>query len=90
MANVKPLSLTRDSNELIKLLPSARTLPPFLCQCFVLLIFKAKATRIWRKSKQTLESPRIELETSSSEGRALTNWATPASGISLAVKLQGK
>ena len=55
-----------------------RTLPPFLCQCSVLRVFKAKATQIRRKSKQTLESPRIEPGTSSSEGRALTNWATPA------------
>ena len=26
---------------------------PFLCQCYVLWVFKAKATQIRRKSKQT-------------------------------------
>ena len=51
---------------------------PFLCQLSVLRVFKAKATQIRRKSKQTLEAPRIEPGTSSSEGRALTNGATPA------------
>ena len=35
--------------------------PPSLCQCSVLRIFKAIATRIRRKSKQTLKSPRILL-----------------------------
>ena len=45
----------------------------FLCQCSVLRVFKVKTTRIRRKSKQALESPRIEPETSSSEDSALTN-----------------
>ena len=70
---------------LADLWPSVRTIPPPLpsCQCSVLRVFKAKATRMRRKSKQTLDSPRIELGTSSSEGWALTNWATPASYIGL-------
>ena len=33
---------------------------PSLCQCSVLRVFKAIATRIRGKSKQTLKSPRIE------------------------------
>ena len=52
--------------------------PPFPCQCFVLRVFKAIATLIRVKSKKTLQSPGIELGTSCSESRALTNWATPA------------
>ena len=59
--------------RLINLWPSLSTLPPFLCQCSVLRVFKAKATQIRRKSKHMLESLRIELGTSSSEGRALIN-----------------
>ena len=38
---------------LIKLCPSARTLPPFLCQCSALRVFIAKATQIRKKSKVT-------------------------------------
>ena len=57
--------------QLINLWLSARTLPPFLCQCSVLRVFKAKARQIRRKSKQALESPRIEPGASNSEGRAL-------------------
>ena len=49
-----------------------------LCQCSVSRIFKAIVTRIRRKSKQTLKSPRIELWTRCSESRALANWATHA------------
>ena len=57
-----------------------RTLPPFLCQCSVLRVFKAKATQIRRKSKQTLESPRIEPGTSrsclyKSAGNKLLTWS---------------
>ena len=44
-----------------------RPLPPSLCQYSVLRIFKAIATRIRGKSKQTLKSPRIELGTPCSE-----------------------
>ena len=46
---------------------------PSLCQCSVLRVFKAMATRIRAKSKQTFKSPRIEPETSRSESRALAN-----------------
>ena len=52
--------------------------PGFLCQCSVIRVFKAKATQIRRKLKQMLESPRIKPGISSSEDRALTNWAMPA------------
>ena len=51
--------------------------PPSLCQCSVLQVFKAMATRIWGKSKELLKSPIIEPVTSCSESRTLTNWATP-------------
>ena len=55
-----------------------RTLPPFLCQCSILRVFKAQATQMRGKLEQTLESLRIKLGTSSTEGSALTNCATPA------------
>ena len=51
---------------------------PCLCQCSVLRVFKAVATRIRGKSKQTLKSLRIEQGTSRSESRAIANWATTA------------
>ena len=57
---------------------SVHTLPPFLCQCSVLRVFKVKVTPIRKKTKQNLESPRIKPGNSSSEVRALTNWVTPA------------
>ena len=47
-----------------------------LCQCSILRIFKATATQIREKSEQTLESLRIELGTSSTEGSTLTNSVT--------------
>ena len=47
--------------------------PSCLCQCSVLRVFKAMATRIRGKSKQTLNSLTIEPETSRSESRALAN-----------------
>ena len=53
------------------------TLHPSLCQCSVLRVFKAIATRIRGKSKQTLKSPSIEPGTSCSESHSLTKWATP-------------
>ena len=49
---------------------------PSLCQCSILRVFKATATQIREKSEQMLESLRIELGTSSTEGSALTNCAT--------------
>ena len=52
--------------------------PPSFYQCSVLRVFKAIATRIRGKSKQTFKSPRIEPGTSRSESRALANWATTA------------
>ena len=55
-----------------------RPLSPTLCWCSVSRVFKATVTRIRGKSKQTLRSPRIELGTSCSESRALSNSATPA------------
>ena len=64
--------------KLINVWPSVRTLPPFLCQCLILRVFKAQATRMRGKAEQELESLRIELGTSSTEGSALTNCATPA------------
>ena len=51
---------------------------PFLCQCSILLVFKAMATRIRGKSKHTLKLLNIEPETSDSESRALAKWATTA------------
>ena len=51
------------------------TFTPSLCQCSILRVFKATATQIREKSEQTLESLRIELGTSSTEGSALTNCA---------------
>ena len=50
--------------------------PPYLCQSFILQVFKATATQIREKSEQALESLRIELGNSSTEGSALTNCAT--------------
>ena len=52
--------------------------PPCHCQCSVLRVFKAIATRTKGKSKQTLKSLKIEPGTSRSESRALANWATTA------------
>ena len=52
--------------------------PPCHCQCSVLWVFKAIATRIRGKSKQMLKSLKIELGTSHSESRALANRATTA------------
>ena len=49
---------------------------PFLCQCSIVQVFKATATQIREKFDQTLESQRIEVGTSSTEGSALTNCAT--------------
>ena len=46
---------------------------PCLCQCSVLRVFKARATRIRGKLKQTLKSLKIEPETSGSESHALAN-----------------
>ena len=46
---------------------------PYFCQCCVLRVFKAMATRIRGKSKQTLKSLKIEPETSCSESRTLAN-----------------
>ena len=48
---------------------------PSLCQCSILRVFKATATQIKEKLEQTLESLRIELGTSSTEGSALTECA---------------
>ena len=47
--------------------------PPCHCQCSVLRVFKAIATRIRGKSKQTLKSLKIEPGTSRSVSRALAN-----------------
>ena len=52
--------------------------PPCRCQCSILRVFKAIATRTRGKSKQTLKSLKIEPGTSRSESRALANWATTA------------
>ena len=49
---------------------------PSLYQRSILRVFKATATQFREKSEQTLESLRIELETSSTEGSALTNCPT--------------
>ena len=54
--------------------PTVRPLPPCLdCQCSVLRVFKAMATRIRGKSKRTLKSLKIKPGTSRSESGALTN-----------------
>ena len=45
---------------------------PSLCHCSILLVFKATATQVREKSEQTLESLRIELGTSSTEGSSVT------------------
>ena len=50
---------------------------PLLCQSSVLRVLKAIATRIRGKSEWMLRSLRIQLETSWSKIRTLTNWATP-------------
>ena len=55
-----------------------RPLPHCLCQCCVLRVFKAMATRSRGKSKQTLKSLRIEPEISCSESCASANRATTA------------
>ena len=52
------------------------SLTPSLCHCSILRVFKVTATQIREKSEQTLESLRIELGTSSTEGSALINCAT--------------
>ena len=49
---------------------------PSLYQCSILRVFKATATQIREKYEQTLGSLEIELGTSSTEGSALTNYAT--------------
>jgi len=51
----------------------APSTPPALCQCSVLRVFKAIATQIRGKSKQTLKSLKIEPGTSRSESSALAN-----------------
>ena len=54
--------------------PTVRPLPPCLdCQCSVLRVFKAMATRIRGKTKRTLKSLKIKPGTSRSESGALTN-----------------
>ena len=47
---------------------------PLPLSVHLLRVFKAMATRIRGKSKQTLKSLKIEPETSRSESRALANW----------------
>ena len=59
---------------------------PSLCQCSILWVFKATATKITEKLEQRLESLRIELGTSSTDGSALTNYATH---LLLAVAIRG-
>ena len=49
---------------------------PFLCLCSILRVFKATATQIREKSEQMLESLRIKLGASTTEGSAPTNSAT--------------
>ena len=53
---------------------------PSLCQCSILWVFKATAIQIREKLEQRLESLRIELGTSSTEGSTLTHQLcyTPA------------
>ena len=51
-------------------------LTPSLCQCSILLLFKATASQIKEKEEQTLELLRIELGTYSTEGSALANCPT--------------
>ena len=55
---------------------TVRPLPPPSVSAPILRVFKATATQIREKSEQTLESLRMELGTSSTEGSALTNCAT--------------
>ena len=66
--------------------------PPCHCQCSVLRVFKAIATRIRGKSKQTLKSLKIEPGTSHSESRALANWAmtAPLEGTCISRLLLGR
>ena len=54
------------------------SIPPCHCQCSVLRVFKAIATQIRGKSKQTLKSLKIEPGTAPSESCALANRATTA------------
>jgi len=55
--------------------------PPSLFQCSILLAYKAMATRIRGRSKQTLKSLSIEPGTSCSESRTLTNGAMPRGSV---------
>ena len=63
----------------IILWPSVRTLhpsPSFFSAPFYWYL-KLKLHGFRNSNRQTLESPKIELGTLNSEGRALTNWPTP-------------
>ena len=77
MREVESLYLTSvvpSATRLVLMGADVAPFTPYLCQCTVLRVFKAMATRIRGKSKQTLKSLKIESETSRSESRALANW----------------
>ena len=71
---VKSLYLTSvvpSATRLVSMEADGAPFTPSLCQCSILRAFKAIATRIKGKSKQTLKSPRIEPGTSRYKRRAL-------------------
>ena len=70
------MSVVRQFIELLSMEADGAPFIPSPCQCSILRVFKATATQIREKLEQTLESLRIELVTSSTEGSALTNCAT--------------
>ena len=72
----KSLYLTSAVPSVMKLVSMEANCAPFtpcLCQCSVLRVFKAMATRSRGNWKQTLKSLKIQPETSRSESRVLAN-----------------
>ena len=75
-SKVKSIYLTSvvpSVTELVSMEADGAPFTPSLCQCSFSRIFKAIATRIRAKWKQTLKFPRMELGTPCSESRAVAN-----------------
>ena len=66
-------SVVPSVTRLVSMEANAAPFTPLPLSVPVLRVFKAMATRIKGKSKQTLKSLKIEPETSRSESRALAN-----------------
>ena len=66
-------SVVPSVTRLVSMEANGAPFTPFLCHCSVLRVFKAMATLIRAKWKQTLKSLKNEPETSRSESRALAN-----------------